>query len=215
MDGLAGGGKDVAEEGRDSPYSEKRKVKWKTVEFGGGVGRLQQEGGGGDSSSGGQGRGGDATATANRRDSARGSDDKRTRLDLPWEAASATAAVTEATPRPNKDPSGNKGLDMDEDIGGQEEQEDDDENEDDDEDGSLSEADSGSASAGDPGPSRGKKSRKGRSVGDASSVPDGQPRRIRIQENKSHQCNQCEKRFSRPSQLLTHSFTHSGEVSIF
>ncbi|KAG0301586.1 hypothetical protein BGZ97_002729 [Linnemannia gamsii] len=102
-------------------------------------------------------------------------------------------------------------MDMDEDIGGQEEQEDDGEDGDDDEDGSLSEADSGSASAGDPGPSRRKKDRKGICAPGGPSASDGPPRRIRIQENKSHQCNQCEKRFSRPSQLLTHSFTHSGE----
>lgn len=38
-------------------------------------------------------------------------------------------------------------------------------------------------------------------------------RRIRVRESKNHWCEQCGKRFSRPSQLLTHSFTHSGEVS--
>ncbi|KAG0010259.1 hypothetical protein BGZ81_002868, partial [Podila clonocystis] len=31
------------------------------------------------------------------------------------------------------------------------------------------------------------------------------------QEEKRHQCKACGKRFSRPSQLHTHSFTHSGE----
>ncbi|KAG0330201.1 hypothetical protein BG000_011777 [Podila horticola] len=36
-------------------------------------------------------------------------------------------------------------------------------------------------------------------------------RRIRVRESKNHWCEQCGKRFSRPSQLLTHSFTHSGE----
>jgi hypothetical protein len=215
VDELTGGGKDIVEEGRDSPYS-KRKVKWKTVEFGGSQGKLQQEGGGGEGSSGGQGRrGGDATTTANRRTIAKGSGDKGARLDLSREATSAAATVSEATSRRNKEPSGNKNMDMDEDIGGQEEQEDDGEDGDDDEDGSLSEADSGSASAGDPGPSRRKKDRKGICAPGGPSASDGPPRRIRIQENKSHQCNQCEKRFSRPSQLLTHSFTHSGEVNIF
>lgn len=38
-------------------------------------------------------------------------------------------------------------------------------------------------------------------------------RRIRVRESKNHWCEQCGKCFSRPSQLLTHSFTHSGEVS--
>ncbi|KAI1314718.1 hypothetical protein EDD11_001840 [Mortierella claussenii] len=33
----------------------------------------------------------------------------------------------------------------------------------------------------------------------------------RMKESKSHRCEQCGKRFSRPSQLRTHSFTHSGE----
>lgn len=224
VDGLAGGGNEVAEEGRDSPNLEKRKVKWKTVEFGGGQGRLQQEGGGGggEGSSGGHGRGGsggDATVTANRRDLARGSDDIRARLDMPREASSATVTVSEASSRSNREAGRNKdmnmnmNMDMDEDTGDQDEQEDDDENEDDDEDGSLSEVDSGSASNGDPSPSRVKKGGKSTSAGASSpSAPDGQPRRVRVQENKSHKCDQCEKRFSRPSQLLTHSFTHSGEV---
>lgn len=226
MDGLAGGGNEVAEEGHDSPNLEKRKVKWKTVEFGGGQGRLQQEGGGGggEGSSGGHGRGGsggDATVTANRRDLARGSDDIRARLDMPREASSATVTVSEASSRSNREAGRNKdmnmnmnmNMDMDEDTGDQDEQEDDDENEDDDEDGSLSEVDSGSASNGDPSPSRVKKGGKSTSAGASSpSAPDGQPRRVRVQENKSHKCDQCEKRFSRPSQLLTHSFTHSGEV---
>ncbi|KAF9411918.1 hypothetical protein BGZ94_001195 [Podila epigama] len=39
-------------------------------------------------------------------------------------------------------------------------------------------------------------------------------RRIRVRETKNHYCEQCGKRFSRPSQLLTHSFTHSGERHI-
>ncbi|KAI9234415.1 MAG: hypothetical protein BYD32DRAFT_348022, partial [Podila humilis] len=30
-------------------------------------------------------------------------------------------------------------------------------------------------------------------------------------ESKNHECKICGKRFSRPSQLQTHSFTHSGE----
>lgn len=38
-------------------------------------------------------------------------------------------------------------------------------------------------------------------------------RRIRVRESKNHECKICGKRFSRPSQLQTHSFTHSGEVS--
>ncbi|KAG0033069.1 hypothetical protein BGZ82_006263 [Podila clonocystis] len=33
------------------------------------------------------------------------------------------------------------------------------------------------------------------------------------QEEKRHQCKACGKRFSRPSQLHTHSFTHSGETA--
>lgn len=223
VDGLAGGGQDVAEEGVDSPNSEKRRVKWKTVEFGGGQGRLQQEGGGGggEGGSGGHGRGGlggDATAITNRRDLAIGSDDTKARLDMarldmPRETTSTTATASGASSRRNKEAGRNKDMDMGEDTGDRDEQEDDDENEDDDEDGSLSEADSGSASNGDPGPSSGKKGRKSTSAGVSSpSAPDGQPRRVRVQENKSHKCDQCEKRFSRPSQLLTHSFTHSGEV---
>jgi hypothetical protein len=35
------------------------------------------------------------------------------------------------------------------------------------------------------------------------------------QEGKRHQCKACGKRFSRPSQLHTHSLTHSGEFSVF
>lgn len=38
-------------------------------------------------------------------------------------------------------------------------------------------------------------------------------RRFRVRESKNHECKICSKRFSRPSQLQTHSFTHSGEVS--
>ncbi|KAF8979745.1 hypothetical protein BGZ52_004620 [Haplosporangium bisporale] len=36
-------------------------------------------------------------------------------------------------------------------------------------------------------------------------------RRFRVRESKNHECKICGKRFSRPSQLQTHSFTHSGE----
>ncbi|GJJ70737.1 hypothetical protein EMPS_03087 [Entomortierella parvispora] len=35
-------------------------------------------------------------------------------------------------------------------------------------------------------------------------------RRVRVQEAKNHQCEECGKKFSRPSQLQTHSFTHNG-----
>ncbi|KAF9936472.1 hypothetical protein BGZ65_002342 [Modicella reniformis] len=41
---------------------------------------------------------------------------------------------------------------------------------------------------------------------------DGNPPGTRARENKNHQCPECNKRFSRPSQLRTHSFTHSGEM---
>ncbi|KAG0366063.1 hypothetical protein BGZ54_005872, partial [Gamsiella multidivaricata] len=44
-----------------------------------------------------------------------------------------------------------------------------------------------------------------------SSTAGSNPRRIRIRESKNHECEVCGKRFSRPSQLNTHSFTHSGE----
>ncbi|KAF9350078.1 hypothetical protein BGX26_011694 [Mortierella sp. AD094] len=37
------------------------------------------------------------------------------------------------------------------------------------------------------------------------------PRRLRAAESKNHWCGECGKRFSRPSQLVTHSLTHSGE----
>ncbi|ORZ04823.1 hypothetical protein BCR41DRAFT_362294 [Lobosporangium transversale] len=42
-----------------------------------------------------------------------------------------------------------------------------------------------------------------------AALGDGVRRRRR--ESKSHQCDVCQKRFSRPSQLRTHLFTHSGE----
>ncbi|KAF9113170.1 hypothetical protein BGX27_002075 [Mortierella sp. AM989] len=46
---------------------------------------------------------------------------------------------------------------------------------------------------------------------DRDLTPNGNPRRLRVQESKNHRCEECGKLFSRPSQLTTHSFTHSGE----
>ncbi|KAK3832448.1 MAG: hypothetical protein J3R72DRAFT_454093 [Linnemannia gamsii] len=205
---LAGGGKDAAEE---RLFSERRKVKWKTVEFAGGLGGPRQEGGGGGEGSSGEYRRREPTAmaTTNKREFSRGSGDKRARLDPSQEASDA--AATGETLRRHRD-ARNVDRDMDEDAGDQEEQ-DYDENEDDDEEGLLSEDDNGSTSAGDPGSSsdKAKGSTRRASAGVSSSTPDGQPRRVRVQESKSHQCDKCEKKFSRPSQLQTHSFTHSGE----
>lgn len=62
----------------------------------------------------------------------------------------------------------------------------------------------------------------GRSADDAKARPgadEGKPgatkpnRRLRGQESKNHRCKECGKKFSRPSQLQTHSFTHNGLVS--
>ncbi|KAG0379035.1 hypothetical protein BGX24_001957 [Mortierella sp. AD032] len=171
----------------------------------------QQEGGGGGEGSSGEYRRREPTAmaTTNKREFSRGTGDKRARLDPSQEASDAAAAGE--TLRRHRD-ARNVDPDMDEDAGDQEEQ-DYDENEDDDEEGLLSEDDNGSTSAGDPGSSseKAKGSTRRASAGVSSSTPDGQPRRVRVQENKSHQCDKCEKKFSRPSQLQTHSFTHSGE----
>jgi len=49
---------------------------------------------------------------------------------------------------------------------------------------------------------------------DGGETTTGRPRGTRTKENRNHQCLACGKRFSRPSQLKTHSFTHSGEVRI-
>ncbi|KAF9572422.1 hypothetical protein EC968_009900 [Mortierella alpina] len=43
-----------------------------------------------------------------------------------------------------------------------------------------------------------------------SASGDG-PRRSRAKDEKKHGCDDCHKRFSRPSQLRTHQLTHSGE----
>lgn len=50
----------------------------------------------------------------------------------------------------------------------------------------------------------------------SGNTPNGGPSKVnyrgsKTKESKNHQCSKCDKRFSRPSQLKTHSFTHSGE----
>lgn len=48
----------------------------------------------------------------------------------------------------------------------------------------------------------------------SSSKKQLQRDQVAKQEEKRHSCPDCGKRFSRPSQLYTHSLTHSGEVNI-
>ncbi|KAF9108622.1 hypothetical protein BGX29_009277 [Mortierella sp. GBA35] len=199
---LAGGGKDVVEDGRDPLYPEMRKVKWKAVEFsaqkegflGGSQGRQRQEGsssssGGAGGEDRGGGHGGHATATTKKRDLSKGPGDKRAQ-----EAGGPEARRPKGTSSEDQN--------KDQDSGAQ----DGDKNADEDEEGYLSEAD---GSSGDPGLSV--RAKKSSANSTSATTPGGHPRRVRLQENKSHQCDKCSKRFSRPSQLLTHSFTHSGE----
>ncbi|KAG0289293.1 hypothetical protein BGZ98_003909, partial [Dissophora globulifera] len=70
----------------------------------------------------------------------------------------------------------------------------------------------------DPFQSDGRASQKGSSIittrsstSIVHSGTSGGARQVRLRESKNHECGACGKKFSRPSQLQTHLFMHSGE----
>ncbi|KAG0332921.1 hypothetical protein BG004_001050 [Podila humilis] len=58
-----------------------------------------------------------------------------------------------------------------------------------------------------------KKNERGRDAAEAANAAPAKKRRIRTGESRNHCCEYCDKRFSRPSQLAIHMYTHSGETS--
>ncbi|KAF9923860.1 hypothetical protein FBU30_006097 [Linnemannia zychae] len=202
----ASSSKDAIEDGRDLPNADKRKVKWKTVEFNSSQLKQQsQEKGSGSSC----GKSDDRGISMTKQDASKRLSGKRIRQD---------PAIDVDPDGISGDLKGNKddNHDMDDII--EQKNQTIDEYTDNEEGGVSPGSNSGSASVESldlvhENVTKNMADDTLVNVSSASSALfDGQSRRIRIQENKSHQCDKCDKKFSRPSQLLTHSFTHSGET---